>query len=106
MLCEEEMKYSGSGLVMSCHTSVCWSLNTALSVERRKDENASSDHDSVEISSIGCSDGTTIFGEGVEGETTSVGSTGGVGGKGAFEGAERSAGGFSGPGFGPLSGIA
>lgn len=91
---------------MSCQTSACWSLNTALSVESRKEENASSDHDSFEISSIGCSGGTTTFGEGVEGEATSVGSAGGVVGKGAFEGAERSAGGFSGPGLSPVSGVA
>lgn len=87
---------------MSCQTSACWSLNTALSVERRKEENASRDQVSFEISSKG----TTTFDEGVEGEVTSVGSTGGVGGKGAFEGAERSAGGFSGPGLSPVSGIA
>lgn len=50
MLCDEDMKYSGRGRVISCHVSLCWSAKTELSGERRKVVNPS-----IVISVMECS---------------------------------------------------
>lgn len=42
MLWDEEIRYSERGLVISCHVSLCWSGNTELSGDNRKEVKASS----------------------------------------------------------------
>jgi len=36
VLCDDEMKYSGNGRVISCQMSLCWSAKAELSGDRRK----------------------------------------------------------------------